>query len=263
MLERGHHLLAIDQGTTSTRAFLFDAALRAGRIRAARISADLSRARLGRARSAGHLDHLGRDRARRDGERRRRGERRRGDRHHQPARDHDRLGPRDRQADPQRDRLAGPPHRTMPARRSRAPATRSWSASAPGCCSIRISRRRKSPGCSTMCAGARAAAEAGRARLRHGRHVSALAASPAARCTRPTPPMRRAPRCSISAPANGTTELLDLFGIPASLLPEVRDCAADFGTTLPHLLGGAGAHPRHRRRPAGRDRSGRAASSPA
>jgi glycerol kinase len=34
-------------------------------------------------------------------------------------------------------------------------------------------------------------------------------------------------------------ELLDLFDIPASLLPEVRDSAADFGTTLPHLLGGA------------------------
>ena len=34
-------------------------------------------------------------------------------------------------------------------------------------------------------------------------------------------------------------ELLDLFGVPASLLPEVRDCATDFGTTLPHLLGGA------------------------
>jgi glycerol kinase len=32
-------------------------------------------------------------------------------------------------------------------------------------------------------------------------------------------------------------ELLDLFRIPASLLPEVRDCASDFGTTLPHLLG--------------------------
>ena len=33
-------------------------------------------------------------------------------------------------------------------------------------------------------------------------------------------------------------ELLDLFRIPASLLPEVRDSASDFGTTLPHLLGG-------------------------
>src|SRR5256885_378106 len=33
-------------------------------------------------------------------------------------------------------------------------------------------------------------------------------------------------------------ELLELFRIPASLLPEVRDSASDFGTTLPHLLGG-------------------------
>ena len=34
-------------------------------------------------------------------------------------------------------------------------------------------------------------------------------------------------------------ELLDLFNIPASILPEVRDSASDFGTTLPNLLGGA------------------------
>jgi glycerol kinase len=33
-------------------------------------------------------------------------------------------------------------------------------------------------------------------------------------------------------------ELLDLFRIPASLMPEVRDSAFDFGTTAPHLLGG-------------------------
>jgi glycerol kinase len=33
-------------------------------------------------------------------------------------------------------------------------------------------------------------------------------------------------------------ELLDLFGIPASLLPEVRDSASDFGVTEPNLLGG-------------------------
>jgi glycerol kinase len=33
-------------------------------------------------------------------------------------------------------------------------------------------------------------------------------------------------------------ELLDLFGIPASLMPEVRDSAFDFGETVPHLLGG-------------------------
>jgi glycerol kinase len=33
-------------------------------------------------------------------------------------------------------------------------------------------------------------------------------------------------------------ELCDLFGVPDRLLPPVRDCAADFGTTLPELLGG-------------------------
>ncbi len=32
--------------------------------------------------------------------------------------------------------------------------------------------------------------------------------------------------------------LLDIFRVPASMLPEVRDCAADFGTTAPELFGG-------------------------
>jgi glycerol kinase len=32
-------------------------------------------------------------------------------------------------------------------------------------------------------------------------------------------------------------ELLELFRIPESMLPEIRDCAADFGTTLPELFG--------------------------
>jgi len=33
------------------------------------------------------------------------------------------------------------------------------------------------------------------------------------------------------------SELLDLFGIPAALLPQVRDCAAHFGDTAPELFG--------------------------
>ncbi|WP_419758817.1 glycerol kinase GlpK [Acidisoma sp.] len=33
-------------------------------------------------------------------------------------------------------------------------------------------------------------------------------------------------------------ELLQLFRVPASLLPEIRDCAGDFGSTRPDLLGG-------------------------
>ncbi len=32
-------------------------------------------------------------------------------------------------------------------------------------------------------------------------------------------------------------ELLDLFRVPAPILPEVRDCAAEFGATLPDLFG--------------------------
>jgi glycerol kinase len=32
--------------------------------------------------------------------------------------------------------------------------------------------------------------------------------------------------------------LCALFGVPMSLLPQVRDCAGDFGTTLPELFGG-------------------------
>lgn len=34
-------------------------------------------------------------------------------------------------------------------------------------------------------------------------------------------------------------ELLQLFGIPANLLPEVRDCADDYGETVPELFGTA------------------------
>ncbi len=34
-------------------------------------------------------------------------------------------------------------------------------------------------------------------------------------------------------------ELLALFGVPAALLPEVKDCADDFGTTEPAILGAA------------------------
>jgi glycerol kinase len=34
-------------------------------------------------------------------------------------------------------------------------------------------------------------------------------------------------------------ELCDLFGVPQMLLPQVRDCEAEFGTTVPDLFGGA------------------------
>ena len=104
-------LLAIDQGTTSTRAILFDAALTPVATAQQEFAPDLSGARPGRARPGGDLVDDCRDRARGDGEGRRRRARHRRHRHHQPARDHGGVGSRDRPADPQRDRLAGPPHR--------------------------------------------------------------------------------------------------------------------------------------------------------
>ena len=87
------HVLALDQGTTSTRAIVFDASGGDRRGRAARARADLPARRLGRARPDRDLDeHAVGDRRRP----RRRGAlaagfRRR--RHHQPARDGDRVGP--------------------------------------------------------------------------------------------------------------------------------------------------------------------------
>ena len=97
---------------------------RAGRDRAAGIPPDLSGARAGRARSGGDLDDDRRDRARRDGE----GGRRRAAT--SPAigitnqRETTVVWDRaDRQADPQRHRLAGPPHRRRLRRAARRPAT--------------------------------------------------------------------------------------------------------------------------------------------
>ena len=51
--------------------------------------------------------------------------------------------------------------------------------------------------------------------------------------------MPRAPCSTTSTPAQWDEALLRILDIPASLLPEVKDCAADFGTTDPKLLGAA------------------------
>ena len=51
--------------------------------------------------------------------------------------------------------------------------------------------------------------------------------------------MRRARCCSISPAENGTRSWQGCLQFRAALLPEVRDCAADFGETLPDLFGGA------------------------
>ena len=204
------HLIAIDQGTTSTRAIVFDAELAPGRQRAAGAAPDLSGAGLGRARSGGDLgERASRPCARRW---RRRASPRKdvaGDRHHQPARDHDRLGPRHRQADPQRHRLAGPAHRGRLRARCARPATRRRSRRRPGCCSIRISPRTKIAWLLDNVDGRARGGASGPARVRHGRHVPAVAADRRARCTRPTPPTPRAPCCSTSARGAWDEELAE------------------------------------------------------
>ncbi len=72
-------------------------------------------------------------------------------RHHQPARDDGRLGPRDRRADLQRDRLAGPAHGGVLRPPEGRTVTRTSSASAPAWSSTRISRAPRSAGSSTTC----------------------------------------------------------------------------------------------------------------
>ncbi len=156
------HLIAIDQGTTSTRAIVFDDKLAPVAVAQQELRQIYP--------APGWVEHdpeeiwssRGRDRARGDGQGRRGRQGHRRHRHHQPARDHDRLGSRQRQADPQRHRLAGPAHRRRLRGAARAPGTRPPSRTRPASCSIRISRRPRSAGCSTMWIGARAAAEQGR-----------------------------------------------------------------------------------------------------
>ena len=122
------YILALDQGTTSSRAIVFDhdGAIRRGR--AEGVHADLSAARLGRARPAGDLGHADRaSRSRRSAARRLR------------PRDIAAIGITNQRettivwdretgrADPQRHRLAGPPHRGVlrPAQGRRARGARS------------------------------------------------------------------------------------------------------------------------------------------
>ncbi len=107
----GQHILAIDQGTTSTRAIVFDASGRP----VASAQKELPQIFP----QPGWVEHdpeeiwsatvevcrgaLAKAKLERQGSGRHR--------HHQSARDHGRVGSRHRQADPQRHRLAGPPHR--------------------------------------------------------------------------------------------------------------------------------------------------------
>ena len=111
----------------------------------------------------------------------------------------------------------------------------------PACCSTPISPAPRSPGCSTMSPGARAAAERGRARLRHGRQLPALAPDRRQgardRCDQRL--AHHAVRHPQAAP--GTTTCCTLFDVPrghaaggARLRRRVRhDRAELFGGAIP------------------------------
>ena len=161
-------------------------------------------------------------------------------RHHQPARDHDRVGPRDGQADPQRHRLAGPPHRGRLRARCapRRPRGR-WSRTKTGLLLDPYFSATKIAWLLDHVDGARAAAEQGRLafgtidsfllwRLTGG----AVHATDATNASRTHAVRHR-------AAAAGTRICADCSNIPEELLPEVRDCADDFGTVMPELFGGA------------------------
>ena len=125
---------AIDQGTTSTRFMIFDhAGNEVGRHQLEHEQilpqAGLGRAQPGRDLGAHRRRCCRRALNRRELQRRRPG--RAG--HHQPARDRRGLGPHDRPAALQRDRLAGHPHRPDRRRRWTATAAATSSGARPGC----------------------------------------------------------------------------------------------------------------------------------
>ena len=156
-------VLALDQGTTGSTAFVFGPERRGPRPRLLRDHAALPDAGLGRARRRGDLGVSARRvvaealAAAGIGARRARGHR-----HHEPARDHRGVGPQDRQAGPPRDRLAGaaaPPTICDGAQASGARGARPRAA--PGSCSTPTSRAPRSRGSSTTCPALRARAERG------------------------------------------------------------------------------------------------------
>ena len=165
---------------------------------------------------------------------------RRRHRHHQSARDDDRLGPRDRQADPSRDRLAGPAHRRRLRARcaTRGARTAGHREDRPAARSVFL--RHQDRLAARPCAGRARAGRARRARLRHGRHVPALAADRRQGRMPPTPPMPRARCCSTSTRGRWDDELAGAVRACRALLPEVHDCAGGIRRRRdPELFGGA------------------------
>ena len=250
-MNRPRHILAIDQGTTSTRGIVFDDRRASPSIARRGIRRSTTRPRLGRARCGGHLARHARDGARGD-----RACRRAARRASPPSASPTSARPRSsgsahRQADPPRHRLAGPAH----APDVRAPegrtAPRSSSGSAPACCSIPISRPPRSPGCSTTSPARAARAERGELafgtidsfllwRLTGGR-VHATDVTNASRTL----------LFDIHRAATGTRSCCGCCACRARCCREVRDSSAIYGETAAGAVRTGHADRRHRRRPAG------------
>ncbi len=189
------YVLAIDQGTTSTRAILFRADMS--------IAAVAQREFPQHFPADGEVEHepedlwttTRRDLPRRHAQGRRRGARYCRHRHRQSARNHVAVGARHRRAAASRHRLAGPPHCGFLCAAGAA-ATSRCSLQRPACCSIRISPAPSSPGCCDHAPGAAA-------KLAHAANSPSARStriccggSPAARCTPLMRPTHRAHCCS-------------------------------------------------------------------
>ena len=117
------------------------------------------------------------------------------------------------------------------ATRSGPPATSRCSATEPGSRSTPTSAARRSPRSSIATPGLRSRAEARRARLRHRRHVPALAPDRRRASTRRTSRTRAGRSSSTSIDSPGTTSCCALVGVPRAVLPEVRPTSGVFGET--------------------------------
>ena len=217
------HVLAIDQGTTSTRAILFDRDGLPVATRAAGVAADLSRDRLGRARPRGdlarHRRRLPRGHASRPAST---ATRHRRHRHHQPARDHRRCGT-GQTGEPLHNAIVWQDRRT--ARRLRggctATAPSRWSRRKTGLLLDPYFSGTKLAGCSTTCPAPAPRAERGE--LRFGTIDSLLlwrlTGGSGARDRR----HQRLAHAAVRHPhgATGTRSCCELFDIPRAMLPEV------------------------------------------
>ena len=206
------YALAIDQGTTSTRAILFDAH---GRRHGAAGTAQIIRARLGRARSGGDLDAAC---SRPAAPSLAQAGSRAGDvaaigiANQRETTSSGTARPASRSTMPSSGRTGAAPisaelldeagHEPLFTRRTGLLLDPYFSAT-------------KLAWLLDNVAGARERGRARRARLRHDRYFPALASDRRARCMRPMRPTPRARCCSTSIAGNGTTSLLDALRHPA------------------------------------------------